>query len=169
MTSTQQETPAPAFPIGQAVGQAEAVLTKLLNVTLAGRGIDRQAYLGLQRLNALGGEVTQEAYERDLRDWLELDAAAASRLAGELIMAGLAAAGNSAGNSADGGVGGTVRLTAQGQAMRSDILMAGRQLTGPILAAIDPGDLQTTISTLEEITRRAREIPVRPTSGEPAS
>ncbi len=165
MTSTQQETPAPAFPIGQAVGQAEAVLTKLLNVTLAGRGIDRQAYLGLQRLNALGGEATQEAYERDLRDWLELDAAAASRLAGELIMAGLAAAGN----SADGGVGGTVRLTAQGQAMRSDILVAGRELTGPILAAIDPGDLQTTISTLEEITRRAREIPVRPASGEPAS
>jgi DNA-binding MarR family transcriptional regulator len=156
MTSTQQETPAPALPIGQAVGQAEAVLARLLNVTLAGRGIDRQAYLGLQRLNALGGEATQEAYERDLRDWLDLDAAAASRLASELISAGLAAA--------DGGVGGTVRLTAEGQAMRSDILVAGRQLTGPILAALDPGDLQTTIRTLEEITRRAREIPVLQTS-----
>jgi DNA-binding MarR family transcriptional regulator len=165
MTSTQQETPAPALPIGQAVGQAEAVLTKLLNVTLTGRGIDRQAYLGLQRLNALGGQATREAYERDLRDWLELDAAAATRLAGELISAGLAAAGT----SADGGAGGTVRLTAEGQAMRSDILMAGRQLTGPVLAAIDPGDLQTTIRTLEEITRRARQIAVRPTSGEPAS
>jgi DNA-binding MarR family transcriptional regulator len=165
MTSTQQETPAPALPIGQAVGQAEAVLTKLLNVTLTGRGIDRQAYLGLQRLNALGGQATQEAYEHDLRDWLELDAAAASRLTGELISAGLAAAGP----SADGGAGGTVRLTAEGQAMRSDILMAGRQLTGPVLAAIDPGDLQTTIRTLEEITRRARQIAVRPISGEPAS
>jgi hypothetical protein len=53
--------------------------------------------------------------------------------------------------------------------MRSDILVAGRQLTGPVLAAIDPGDLQTTIRTLEEITRRARQIAVRPTSGEPAS
>ena len=161
MTSTQQKTPAPALPIGQAVGQAEAVLTRLLNIALADRGISRQSYLGLQRLNALGGQVTREAYERDLTEWLELDAAAASRLASELISAGLAAA--------DGGDGGTVRLTSQGQTLRADILGDGRQLTGPILAALDPDDLQTTIRTLEEITRRAREIPVLQASEEGTS
>ncbi len=181
MTSTQQETPAPAVPVGQAVGQTEAALTRLLNIDLAERGVSRQAYLALQRLNSLGGHATREAYERDLREWLDLDAAAASRLAAEVISAGLVATdrptdgpsgGPSGGPSdgpSDGRAGGAVRLTAQGQALRADILGAGRQLTDPILAAIDPGDLQTTIRTLEEITRRASEIPVRPISEETPS
>jgi DNA-binding MarR family transcriptional regulator len=155
MTSTQQETPAPALPIGQAVGQAEATLTKLLNIALAGRGVTRQAYLGLQRLNALGGHATREEYEHDLRNWLELDAAAASGLARELISAGFAA-----------GNGDGIRLTESGQALRAAILADGRQVTGPVLAAIDPADLNTTIRTLDEITRRLRDIPTRE---EPAS
>ena len=157
MTSTQQETPAPtpALPIGQAVGQAEATLAKLLNIALAGRGVTRQAYLGLQRLNALGGHATRDAYEHDLRNWLELDAAAASGLARELISAGFAA-----------GNGDGIRLTEAGQALRAAILADGRQVTGPVLAAIDPADLNTTIRTLDEITRRLRDIPTRE---EPAS
>ena len=148
MTSTQPETAVPAPPIGQAVGQAEATLTKLLNIALAERGITRQAYLGLQRLNALGGHATRDAYERDLRNWLDLDATAASGLASELISAGFVVA-----NGDD------VRLTEAGQALRAAILADGRQLTGPVLAAIDPGALNTTIRTLEEITRRLRDIP----------
>jgi DNA-binding MarR family transcriptional regulator len=166
MTSIQQQTPAPAVPVGQAVGQAEAALTRLLNIDLAERGVSRQFYLALQRLNSLGGHTSREAYERDLREWLDLDSAAAARLAAEVISAGLVAADGPSDGRASATVGGTVQLTAQGQALRVDILGAGRQLTGPILAAIDPGDLQTTIRTLEEITRRVSEIPVRPASEE---
>ncbi len=39
-------------------------------------------------------------------------------------------------------------------------------LIGPMLATIDRGDLETTVRTLEEITRRARGIPARPTATE---
>src|SRR5437016_5661983 len=66
MTSAQ-----PVPPIGQAVGQAEASLTKLLLGILAESGTSHDAYIGLQRLNTLGGEAAADAYQRDLGDWLE--------------------------------------------------------------------------------------------------
>ena len=43
MTSTQ-ETPPPAVPIGQAVGQAEAALTRLLTGILAESGTSYQVW-----------------------------------------------------------------------------------------------------------------------------
>ena len=154
MTSTSDAT-RPALPIGQAVGQAEASLTRLLGGVLAESGTSRQAYLGLQRLTALGGQATREAYERDLSDWLQLDGPAAGRLAGELVAAGLA-----------GADGDTIRLTTRGQALRDAILAAAANLTGPMLATLDRGDLEITIRTLQEITRRARGIPARQTTTE---
>lgn len=155
MTSTQ-ESARPALPIGQAVGQAEAALTRLLSGVLAGSGTSRLTYLALQRLNALGGEATPDAYQRDLSEWLDLDGPAARQLAGELVSAGLAAA----------GPGGAVRLTAQGRARREEILAAAAKVTGPMLATLDRGDLEVTIRTLDEITRRARGIPARATATE---
>ena len=65
--------------IGQSVGQAQASLTRLLTGILAGSGTSYQTWLGLQRLNALGGEPARAAYERDVRDWLLLDGPAARR------------------------------------------------------------------------------------------
>jgi len=154
MTSTQEST-RPAPLIGQAVGQAQASLTKILLGILAESGTSYQDYLGLQRLTALGGEATREAYERDLSDWLELDATAAARLVGDLVAAGLADIG-----------GGGVRLTAQGRGLREGVLAASAKITGPMLATIDRDDLETTVRTLDEITRRARGIPARPTAPE---
>jgi DNA-binding MarR family transcriptional regulator len=159
MTSIEEQIPAPAPApapgpaalLGPAVGQAEATLTRLLNIALAEKGIDRQSYLGLQRMNSLG-QATRQAYLNDLREWLDLDATAASQLATELISAQLI--------TADGdGDGDLVRLSAEGQALRADIYRIGQKTSGPVLAAIDPGDLHTTIRTLEEITRRVRDIP----------
>jgi DNA-binding MarR family transcriptional regulator len=152
MTSTQ-ETPPSALPIGQAVGQAEAALTRLLTGVLAESGTSRETYLSLQRLNALGGEATPEAYQRDLSDWLALNATAAARLAADLVAAGLAETG---GGEAGGGV---IRLTARGLGLRASVLAAAAKITGPLLAAIDRDDLETTVRTLDEITRRARGIP----------
>jgi DNA-binding MarR family transcriptional regulator len=147
MTSTQENS-RPALPVGQAVGQAEASLTRLLSGVLAESGTSRETYLGLQRLTALGGQAGRDTYERDLSDWLQLDRATAGRLAGELLAAGLAVT-----------EGDAIRLTAQGQARREGILAASAELTGPMLASLDRGDLETTIRTLQEITRRARAIP----------
>ena len=71
--TTTGETARPLPLLGQAVGQAQASLTKLLTGILAGRGTSHQVWLGLQRLNALGGRPTREAYEADLSYWLQLD------------------------------------------------------------------------------------------------
>ena len=43
-----------------------------------------------------------------------------------------------------------------GQALREEVLASSAQVTGPILATIDRADLDTTIRTLEQITRLAR-------------
>jgi hypothetical protein len=143
--TTIQESTRPLPLIGQAVGQAQASLTRLLTGILAGSGTSYQAWLGLQRLAALGGRATEEAYRRDLSDWLLLDGPAAGLLAGDLVAAGLA-----------GTQDGRIALTGQGRALREQVLAASATITGPMLATIDRDDLETTVRTLEEITRRAR-------------
>ena len=147
--TTTGENARPLPLIGQAVGQAQASLTRLLTGILAESGTSHQIWLGLQRLNAVGGQPARAAYEADLSYWLELDRPAAARLAGDLVAAGLA-------TSHDDGDG-TVTLSARGQALREAVLARSAQVTGPILATIDRGDLDTTIRTLEQITRLARE------------
>jgi DNA-binding MarR family transcriptional regulator len=146
---------APAPLIGQAVGQAEASLTRLLSGVLTEWDTSRDTYLALQRLAALGGQTTRDACERDLADWLDLDAPSARALAARLVAAGLAAEQD-----------GTITLTGPGRARREGILAAAGQVTGPLLAALDRDDVATTIRTLNEITRRARGIPARPTTTE---
>ena len=145
--TTTGETAQPLPLLGQAVGQAQASLTKLLTGILAGTGTSHQVWLGLQRLNALGGRPAREAYEADLSYWLELDGPAAARLVGEVVAAGLAASGDD----------GSVALSARGRALREEVLAASAQVTGPMLATIDRAELDTTIRTLEKITRLARE------------
>jgi len=145
----------PAPPLGQAVGQAEASLTRLLSGVLAEWDTSRETYLALQRLAALGGQASRDAYENDLADWLDLDAQAARALTARLAAAGLAAEQD-----------GTIALTGPGRARREGILAAAAQVTGPLLAALDRDDVATTIRTLNEITRRARGIPARRTTTE---
>jgi DNA-binding MarR family transcriptional regulator len=145
MTTTARNT-RPLPPIGQSVGQAEASLTRLLTGILAGSGTSHQTWLGLQRLNALDGQPARDAYERDVRDWLLLDAPAAARVADDLAAAGLA--------EADGD---TFRMTEAGRGLRQDVIAESAQITGPVLATVDRADLETTIRTLDEITRRVRE------------
>jgi DNA-binding MarR family transcriptional regulator len=156
MTTTQEQA-RPLPLIGQSVGQAQATLARLLTGILAQSGTSYQAWLGLQRLNALGGQPARDAYERDVSDWLQLDGQEAARLAGDLVAAGLAEAGP-AGTGGTGGTGGdAIRMTDAGRKLRQDVLATSAQVTGPVLAAVDRGDLEVTIRTLDEITRRVRE------------
>ena len=145
--TTTGETARPLPLLGQAVGQAQASLTRLLTGILARTGTSHQVWLGLQRLNALGGRSAREAYEADLSYWLQLDGPAAARLAGDVVAAGLAASGDD----------GSVALSARGRALREEVLVASAKVTGPMLATIDRAELDTTIRTLEKITRLARE------------
>ena len=146
MTTTGEDA-RPLPLIGQAVGQAQASLTKLLTGILAGTGTSYPVWLGLQRLNALGGQSAREPYEADLSYWLQLDGPAAARLADDVVSAGLAASGDD----------GSVALSARGRALRMEVLAASAKVTGPMLAIIDRADLDTTIRTLERITTLARE------------
>jgi hypothetical protein len=151
MTTTGEDT-RPLPLIGQAVGQAQASLTRLLTGILAGSGTSHLLWLGLQRLNAMGGQPSREAYEADLSYWLQLDGPDAARLAGDVVAAGLAVGGGDA-----GGGDGLIAVSARGRALRAEVLAASARITGPMLATIDRADLDTTIRTLQEITRRARE------------
>ena len=63
-----------------------------------------------------------------------------------MVAAGLAASGDD----------GSVALSARGRALREEVLAASAKVTGPMLATIDRADLDTTIRTLEKITRLAR-------------
>jgi hypothetical protein len=146
MTTTGEDV-RPLPLIGQAVGQAQASLTRLLTGVLAGTGTSYQVWLGLQRLNALGGQPARAAYEADLSYWLELDGPAAARLASDVVATGLAASGDDD----------SIALGARGRALREEILAASASLTGPMLATIDRADLDTTIRTLDKITSLARE------------
>jgi hypothetical protein len=151
MTTTGEDT-RPLPLIGQAVGQAQASLTRLLTGILAGSGTSHLLWLGLQRLNAMGGQPSREAYEADLSYWLQLDGPDAARLAGDVVAAGLAVGVGDA-----GGGDGLIAVSARGRALRAEVLAASARITGPMLATIDRADLDTTIRTLQEITRRARE------------
>src|ERR1700755_2962153 len=145
--TTTGKTARPLPLLGQAVGQTQASLTRLLTGNLARTGTSHQVGLGLQRLNALGGRSAREAYEADLSYWLQLDGPAAARLAGDVVAAGLAARGDDRSGA----------LSARGRALREEVLAASAQVTGPMLATIDHAELDTTIRTLEKITRLARE------------
>jgi len=159
--TTTQENARPLPLIGQSVGQAQATLTRLLDGILAESGTSHQAWLGLQRLNALGGQPGRDAYERDLSNWLQLDGQEAARLVGDLVAAGLAETGLAETGLAGTGLAGTggdaIRMTDAGRKLRQDVLATSAQVTGPVLATVDRGDLEVTIRTLDEITRRVRE------------
>src|SRR5580704_11804514 len=147
MTTTGEDT-RPLPLIGQAVGQAQASLTRLLTGILAGSGTSYLLWLGLQRLNAMGGQPSREAYEADLSYWLQLDGPAAARLASDLVAAGLAVGGGEGDGDSGGGGDGLIAISARGRALREEVLAASAQVTGPMLATIDRADLDTTIRTL---------------------
>jgi DNA-binding MarR family transcriptional regulator len=150
MTQTRTEARPPAAAgqaIGQAVGQAESALTRLLAGVLAETGTNREDYLALQRLTALGDAATRDRYVRDLGDWLNLDLWAAGELADGLAQAGLITAED-----------GTIRLSAAGAELRETIRGSLAAVTASLYGPLDPADVGTTVRTLQEITTRARAL-----------
>ena len=148
MTETQavqQAVQPPIVTIGQAVGQAEAVLTKLLARVLAETGTSRQDYLAMQRLTALGGSASRADYLTDLSNSLDLDLWAAGELADSLSESGLLEQ-----------EAGSVRFGAAGEALRGQIATASGAVTRSLVAPVDPADVATTIRTLSQLTTRAR-------------
>lgn len=132
--------------LGQVLGQAQSVLTRLLGGVVAETGTTRETYLALLRLSASGGTVGRQAYIHDLSDRFDLDLWAAGELADDMAAAGLLTLS-----------GGTVTLADAGAELRARIGDGIGALTAPMYGRLDPADLDTTIRTLAEITELARE------------
>jgi hypothetical protein len=148
MTETRTED-GPVIPvglaIGQVVGQAEAVLTKLLAGVLAETGTTRETYLAMQRLLVRGDEADREAYVRDLSDWLDLDLWSAGELADTLVDEGLFTRDHE-----------TIRLALPGAELRERIRRGIGDLMAPVWAQLDPADVKTTVRTLRQVTTLSR-------------
>jgi DNA-binding MarR family transcriptional regulator len=153
MTEIQTAAARPPATIGQAVGLAEAALTRLLTGILAGTETSRETYLAFQRLSFLGGAVGMDAYVRDLSDALELREPAAAALARSLRSAGLI---HEPERDAKGGR--VVELTAAGTALQDRIRRSVSRVTAELTAPFDAADIQTTIRTLQAITERAQQM-----------
>lgn len=153
MTETRTETPGPVAPVpvgaalGQAIGQAQNVLSALLDSAVAEAGAAREAYIALQRLMFLGDAAAREDYVHDLGDILGLGPAPAGQLADRLVTEGVLAL-------ADG----TVRPSAAGAELRERAQDAVRETMAPVWAHFDAAQLETTARTLHDITQRAREL-----------
>ena len=150
MTETQAAQPtvqAPVVTIGQAVGQAEAVLSRLLALVLTETGTSRQDYLAMQRLTALGGAASRDDYLADLSGWLDIDLWAAGELADSLSASGLLEQDRA-----------TVKFGAAGAALRDRIASSAGAVTRSLVAPVDPADMEATIRTLRELTARARMV-----------
>lgn len=133
--------------IGQVVGQAETVLTKLLAGVLAEAGATRETYLAMQRLLVHGDAADRESYVRDLADWLDLDLWSAGELAGALVADGLFTLDRE-----------TIRLAPSGAELRERIRGGVGALMAPVWAQLDPADVETTVRTLRQITTLARDL-----------
>jgi hypothetical protein len=150
MTETQaaqQAMQAPIVTIGQAVGQAEAVLSKVLALVLTETGTSRRDYIAMQRMTALGGAASREDYLADLSSWLDIDLWAAGELTDSLSAAGLLEQDRA-----------MVRFGAAGAELRDRIVSSVGAVTRSLVAPIDPADMEATIRTLREITSRARMV-----------
>lgn len=133
--------------IGQAVGQAETVLTKLLAGVLAETGATRETYLAMQRLLVHDDEAGREAYVRDLSDWLDLDLWSAGELADALVAEGLFTLDHE-----------TVRLAPPGAELRERIRRGVGDLMAPVWAQLNPVDVETTVRTLRQVTTLSRDL-----------
>ena len=149
MTETR-EAIRQVVPLGQAVGQAEVVLSRLLADVLAETGISRETYLAMRRLTVHGGAAAHDAYIYDLSDWLEVDLWTAQELAASLISSGVLA-------EADG----VVRLSPRGEELRRKINGSVSAVTATLLAPLDGADVETTIRTLQQVTARAAALRAR--------
>lgn len=147
-TRTQDGPVIPAgMAIGQVVGQAESVLTRLLAGVLAEAGTTRETYLAMQRLLVRGDEAGRDSYVRDLSDWLDLDLWSAGELADGLVAEGLLTLDHE-----------TIRLAPSGAELRERIRQRIGDLMAPVWARLDPADVETTVRTLRQVTTLAREL-----------
>jgi DNA-binding MarR family transcriptional regulator len=138
-------TPSPIFSqFGQTLAFTERTLTATLREHLAKRGIAPETWYALQ-LTARGPGIARAELSSDLAGSRNLDAASAADLLARLEAEGLIRGDEH------------VDLTAEGEALFRSLR---EYVAGPaarLLGQFDAGDVETTIRTLQAITKRAEE------------
>ena len=135
--------PAVYGQFGQTLAFAERTLTATLREHLAQRDTQPETWYALKLIATRGPGLSREALSRDLAGSPTLDAESTREL-----LAGLEAQGLIGG-------GAQVDLTAEGQALYRSLR---EYIAGPtvrLLGQFDIHDIETTVRTLQEITKRA--------------
>jgi hypothetical protein len=130
---------------GQALAFAERTMTAVLREHLAQRDTKPETWYALQLIATRGPGVSREALSHDLEGSPSLDASSTRAL-----LAGLEAEGLICG-------GARVDLTAEGEALHRSLREYVAAPTARLLSQFDLHDIQTTIRTLQAITKRATE------------
>jgi len=135
--------PAVYGQFGQTLAFAERTLTATLREHLAQRDTQPETWYALKLIATRGPGLSREALSRDLAGSPTLDADSTREL-----LAGLEAQGLIGG-------GAQVDLTAEGEALYRSLR---EYIAGPtvrLLGQFDIHDIETTVRTLQEITKRA--------------
>jgi DNA-binding MarR family transcriptional regulator len=139
-------TPPPIYgQFGQALAFAERTLTETLTEHLAERGTRPETWYALQLIATRGPGLSREALSLDLDRSRNLDAGSAGELLTRLEAEGLIR-----GES-------HVDLTPKGEEMFRGLREHVLGGTARLLGQFDIRDIETTVRTVQAITRRAEE------------
>jgi DNA-binding MarR family transcriptional regulator len=139
-------TPPAVFgQFGQALAFAEQTLTVALREHLAQRGTKPETWYALQLIATRGPGLSRQALSQQLERSRNLNAGSTRELLARLEAEGLIRGGS------------RVDLTAQGEALHRSLR---EYVAGPaarLLSQFDLHDIETTVRTLQAITKRAAE------------
>jgi hypothetical protein len=140
-------TPPPVVfgQFGRTLAFAERTLSAVLREHLAQRDTKPETWYALQLIATGGPGLSREALSRDLEGSPDLDASSTREL-----LAALEAEGLITGDA-------RVDLTADGQALHRSLREYIAGPTTRLLSQFDIQDIETTVRTLQGITRRAAE------------
>jgi hypothetical protein len=144
MEDTVTAPPAVYGQFGQALAFAERTMTGILHEHLAQRGTKPETWYALQLIATRGPGLSRQALSRDLESSPNVTTSAPELLA-RLEAEGLI----SGGAHAD--------LTAEGAALHRSLREYVGGPTARLLGQFDIHDIETTVRTIQAITRRAAE------------
>jgi len=139
-------TPPAVFgQFGQALAFAEQTLTATLREHLAQRGTKPETWYALQLIATRGPGLSRQALSQQLEGSRNLNAGSTRELLARLQAEGLIRGGTH------------VDLTAQGEALHRSLREYIAGPTARLLSQFDIHDIETTVRTLQAITKRAAE------------
>jgi DNA-binding MarR family transcriptional regulator len=147
-------TPSASFgQFGQALAFAERTMTATLREHLAQRDIAPETWYALSLTSTRGPGIPRQVLRSELAGSRNLDSHSAADLLSRLEAEGLIHGGE------------RVDLTAEGDALYRSLREYVAAPTARLLGQFDASDVETTVRTLQAITRRAQEEASAPSAG----